>query len=81
MLSFVCRLEMYISFVQSFMVYTSVCYGCKEGEIRLSNGLDSGSGRVEVCRDGEWGTVCFQDWDDNDALVVCRELGLPTNGM
>ena len=33
------------------------------------------SGRVEVCWDDRWGTVCDQNWSDNDAIVVCRELG------
>ena len=32
-------------------------------------------GRLEVWRDGEWGTVCANGFDDNDARVVCRTLG------
>ena len=49
---------------------------CIHGSVRLANGTTT-RGRVEICINGMWGTVCDDAWDVNDARVVCRQLRLP----
>ena len=58
-------------------------FGCPHGEVRLVNGKTVYEGRVEICINKVWGTVCSTKstnfwsaykWTSKDTNVVCRQL-------
>ena len=57
------------------------CYVvCQNGGIRLQGGSNTNEGRVEVCNENRWGSVCDDGWNAADAMVACRQLGLSPQG-
>ena len=44
------------------------------------NGTVANEGRVELCFNGRWGTICDDNWGNDDAAVVCRQMGFPEEG-
>ena len=54
---------------------------CSDGDIRLVNGSTLLEGRVEVCINNAWGTVCDTTFSEDEANVVCQQTGYRYNGM
>ena len=58
-----------------------ICVGpCYDGEIRLEGANYDHEGRVQICYDNTWGTVCDVNWGINEATVVCTQLGFLSTG-
>ena len=53
---------------------------CTDGQIRLRGGLNQREGRVEICYERVWGTICDTQWDYREAQVTCRQLGFQSLG-
>lgn len=68
----ICQIELF--------VITASCVGCTEEDVRLVEGRSVFEGRVEVCYNNAWSTVCDNGWGNDDARVVCTELGFTASG-
>ena len=60
----------------------TVTIDCVHGSIRLAGtGSSSAQGRVEVCINNVWGTVCDDFWNSLDASIACWHLGYSSEGI
>ena len=46
---------------------------CESGEVRFVGGANSLEGRLEVCVNEVWGTVCDEGWRSIASGVVCAQ--------
>ena len=67
--------------VQIILVYCISIGNCTEGDVRLVDGNNRYEGRVEICHNNIWGTVCQDFFARPNSAVVCRQLGLGYAGL
>ena len=65
--------------VMAFISLSSSTAPCTFGQLRLAGNI-ANEGRVEICLNNVWGTVCDDYWESAEATVVCRQLGYLTQG-
>ena len=76
-----CNVGLFAScYLQSNMIPRLCCTDCQNGDVLLMNGSVPTSsqreGRVEICYNNEYHTICDDLWDERDARVVCRKLNI-----
>ena len=75
-----CFGEYYINY-DVFTFFIKDTGTCKEGSIQLVDGIIENEGRVEICANGVWGSICDDGWDATDAHIVCTQQGHPDLGI
>ena len=74
---------MYVAIILTcYVALLTITVNCTDGELRLrGSGTNPRRGTVEMCYEGQWGTVCDNLWGTNDAKVACRQLGFSSYGI
>ena len=64
-----------------YNIITAAGFSCTDGELRLDGGTSPYNGRVEVCVNNKFTTVCDDGtWGQPEAQVVCSQLKFTTDG-
>ena len=65
----------------NLLIVYSHAESCTNGTVRLSGSPAKNSGRIEICIETTWTSLCDQSWDFKDVQVVCKELGYSPYGI
>ncbi len=59
----------------------TISNNCADGDIQLVGSNNPLEGRVEICINSAWGTICDNGFGTDDATVVCTQLKIPFSSM
>ena len=54
---------------------------CSDGRARVRGSFSEMVGRIEVCIQETWRTICSDQWKEEDARVLCHQLGFSVYGL
>ena len=54
---------------------------CTQADVRLQDGPNVREGRLEICINKAWGTVCSTQFSDDDAAVACSQMKFERTGI
>lgn len=73
--------DLFISFSSRSFDYSNfehiviiICISIGATNVRLSGGSHTMEGRVEIKIDGTWSSLCDEEWNDNEATIICKML-------
>ena len=64
--------------LKNLLLKASIDMTCEHGTVHLVGGDAISRGRVEYCFEGDWYSVCANDWRQEETDVVCKSLGFNT---
>ena len=62
-------------------MFISFPLGCTTGVVQLAGSSNAYEGRVELCVNNTWGTVCDDKFGSSEARVICRQLGYSSGNI
>ena len=65
----------------SALLFTYCSTVCVQSSVRIIGGPNNRTGRIEICFNNRWNTICDGGWGNVDAGVACRQVGFQQQGM